>query len=67
MKKAIAKKALDRRTGARGLRSIIEHSLLDTMFDLPSMQGVTKVVVDEQLVNGEGPPLMIYSDQSAAA
>ncbi len=61
--KAIAKKALDRRTGARGLRSIIEHALLDIMFDLPSMENVTKVVVDEQLVNGEGPPLMIYSDQ----
>ncbi len=65
--KAIAKKALERRTGARGLRSIIEHALLDIMFDLPSMQNVTKVVVDEQLINGEGPPLMIYSDQSAAA
>jgi ATP-dependent Clp protease ATP-binding subunit ClpX len=65
--KSIAKKALKRRTGARGLRSIIEHALLDTMFDLPSLQGVTKVVVDEQLINGEGPPLMIYSDQPAAA
>jgi ATP-dependent Clp protease ATP-binding subunit ClpX len=63
--KSIAKKALDRRTGARGLRSIIEHSLLDTMFDLPSMQNVSKVVVDESLINGEGPPLMIYSDQPA--
>jgi ATP-dependent Clp protease ATP-binding subunit ClpX len=63
--KAIAKKALERRTGARGLRSIIEHSLLDTMFDLPSLQDVTKVVVDESLVNGESPPLMIYSDQPA--
>jgi ATP-dependent Clp protease ATP-binding subunit ClpX len=64
--KSIAKKALQRRTGARGLRSIIEHALLDTMFDLPSLQNVTKVVVDEQLINGEGPPLMIYSDQPAA-
>ncbi|KAB2310409.1 ATP-dependent Clp protease ATP-binding subunit ClpX [Betaproteobacteria bacterium SCN2] len=64
--KAIAKKALDRRTGARGLRSIIEHALLDLMFDLPSMQNVSKVVVDEQMINGEGPPLLIYSDQSAA-
>ncbi len=63
--KAIAKKALERRTGARGLRSIIEHSLLDTMFDLPSMQNVTKVVVDESLITGDGPPLMIYSDQPA--
>ena len=64
---AIAKKALKRRTGARGLRSIIEHALLDTMFDLPSLEGVSKVVVDEQLINGEGPPLMIYSDQPANA
>ena len=63
---SIAKKALKRRTGARGLRSIIEQALLDTMFDLPSLEGVTKVVVDEQLINGEGPPLMIYSDQPAA-
>jgi len=63
--KAIAKKALERRTGARGLRSIIEHSLLDTMFDLPSLQNVTKVVVDEHLITGDGPPLMIYSDQPA--
>ncbi len=62
---AIAKKALERRTGARGLRSIIEHSLLDTMFDLPSLQNVTKVVVDESLITGDGPPLMIYSDQPA--
>ncbi len=62
----IAKKALKRRTGARGLRSIIEQALLDTMFDLPSLAGVTKVVVDEQLINGEGPPLMIYSDQPLA-
>lgn len=63
--KAIAKKALERRTGARGLRSIIEHALLDTMFDLPSLQNVTKVVVDESLITGDGPPLMIYSDQPA--
>ncbi len=63
---AIAQKALKRRTGARGLRSIIEQALLDTMFDLPSLENVTKVVVDEQLINGEGPPLMIYSDQPAS-
>lgn len=60
---AIAKRALARRTGARGLRSIIEHSLLDTMYDLPSLKGVSKVVVDSSLVNGEGKPLLIYSDQ----
>ena len=60
---AIAKRALARRTGARGLRSIIEHSLLDTMYDLPSLKGVSKVVVDNNLINGEGKPLLIYSEQ----
>ena len=67
---AIAKRALNRRTGARGLRSIIEHALLDTMYDLPSLKGVSKVVVDNGLINGEGKPLLIYSeqgDQSLAA
>jgi len=60
---AIAKRALARRTGARGLRSIIEHALLDTMYDLPSLKGVSKVVVDNGLVTGDGKPLLIYSDQ----
>jgi len=60
---AIAKRALARRTGARGLRSIIEHALLDTMYDLPSLKGVSKVVVDDNLISGEGKPLLIYSDQ----
>ena len=60
--KAIAKRALDRRTGARGLRSIIEHALLDTMYDLPSLKGVSKVVIDEGLIKGESKPLLIYSD-----
>jgi len=61
---AIAKRALARRTGARGLRSIIEHVLLDTMYDLPYLKGVSKVVVDEGLISGEGKPLLIYSDQN---
>ncbi len=60
---AIAKRALARRTGARGLRSIIEHALLDTMYDLPSLKGVVKVVVDNGLVSGDGKPLLIYSDE----
>jgi ATP-dependent Clp protease ATP-binding subunit ClpX len=64
---AIAKRALDRRTGARGLRSIIEHALLDIMFDLPSLSNVQKVVVDENAINGEGKPLLIYSDQPKVA
>jgi ATP-dependent Clp protease ATP-binding subunit ClpX len=64
---AIAKRALERRTGARGLRSIIEHSLLDIMFDLPSLANVQKVVVDEGAITGDGKPLLIYSDQPKVA
>jgi ATP-dependent Clp protease ATP-binding subunit ClpX len=64
---AIAKRALERRTGARGLRSIIEHALLDIMFDLPSLANVQKVVVDEGAIGGEGKPLLIYSDQPKVA
>ena len=64
---AIAKRALERRTGARGLRSIIEHALLDTMFDLPSMKDVRKVVVDDSVISNEGQPLLIYSDQAVAS
>ncbi|MCE1826901.1 ATP-dependent Clp protease ATP-binding subunit ClpX, partial [Enterobacter hormaechei] len=58
---AIAKKAMVRKTGARGLRSIVEGALLDTMYDLPSMENVGKVVVDESVVNGQSAPLLIYS------
>jgi len=64
---AIAKRALERRTGARGLRSIIEHALLDIMFDLPSLSNVQKVVVDESSIGGEGKPLLIYADQPKVA
>jgi ATP-dependent Clp protease ATP-binding subunit ClpX len=64
---AIARRALERRTGARGLRSIIEHALLDIMFDLPSLANVQKVVVDEGAISGEGKPLLIYSDQPKVA
>jgi ATP-dependent Clp protease ATP-binding subunit ClpX len=64
---AIARRALERRTGARGLRSIIEHSLLDIMFDLPSLSNVQKVVVDEGSISGDGKPLLIYSDQPKVA
>jgi len=60
---AIAKKALERKTGARGLRSILESVLLDTMYELPGMENVTKVVVDENMVVGEAKPLLIYADQ----
>jgi ATP-dependent Clp protease ATP-binding subunit ClpX len=60
---AIAHKAMERKTGARGLRSIIENVLLDTMFDLPSTDNVAKVVVDESVINGENSPILIYQDQ----
>ena len=60
---AIAKKALERKTGARGLRSIMEHALLDTMYELPGMENVEKVVVDEATITGDTPPLLIYADQ----
>jgi ATP-dependent Clp protease ATP-binding subunit ClpX len=63
----ISKKALERKTGARGLRSIMESSLLDVMFDLPTMNNVSKVVVDEGVVKGENPPIMIYSDSPKRA
>ncbi|MDO8370123.1 MAG: ATP-dependent Clp protease ATP-binding subunit ClpX [Candidatus Nitrotoga sp.] len=64
---AIAKKALERKTGARGLRSILEHSLLDIMYDLPSMDNVSKVVLDVSSANGEIKPIVIYADTSRAA
>ncbi len=57
---AIACKAMERKTGARGLRTILEQILLDTMYDLPSMDEVTKVVVDESVITGESEPLMLY-------
>jgi len=60
---AIAHKAMDRKTGARGLRSIIENVLLDTMFELPSTDNVTKVVVDASVIKGENSPILIYEDQ----
>ncbi len=60
---AIARKALKRKTGARGLRSILEATLLDTMYELPGMENVEKVVMDESTIEGTGKPLLIYADQ----
>lgn len=60
--KLVAEKALQRKTGARGLRSILENVLLDTMFELPSLQGVKKVVLDEGVIAGESEPLLVYGD-----
>jgi ATP-dependent Clp protease ATP-binding subunit ClpX len=64
--KAIAKRAIERKTGARGLRSIMEDILLDTMFDLPSLSSVQEVVVNEEAVTSPAKPLMIYADQKKA-
>ncbi|HAR50915.1 MAG TPA: ATP-dependent Clp protease ATP-binding subunit ClpX, partial [Roseovarius nubinhibens] len=60
--KAIAKRAIQRKTGARGLRSILEDILLNTMFELPGLEGVEEVVVNEEAVSSEAAPLMIYAD-----
>ena len=60
---AIARKALERKTGARGLRSILEQVLLDTMYELPGMENVTKVVIDENMIIGDAQPLLMYADQ----
>lgn len=57
---AVAQKAMERKTGARGLRTILEHILLDTMYDLPSLENVSKVVVDDTVVKGESEPFIIY-------
>ncbi len=64
---AIAKKALARKTGARGLRSIMEHSLIDTMFDLPTLDGVAKVVIDDHIVEEGAKPLLVYREKKASA
>lgn len=66
---AIAKKAIKRKTGARGLRSIFEQSLIDTMFDLPSAHNVEKVIVDAGTITDDRPPLLVYrkGDQKAKA
>jgi ATP-dependent Clp protease ATP-binding subunit ClpX len=64
---AIAKKAIKRKTGARGLRSILEQVLLDTMYELPSQKRVAKVVLEENAVTGEAPPLLLYGDNQKVA
>jgi len=62
---AIAKKSMARKTGARGLRSIMENVLLDTMYDLPSKENVAKVVVDESVISGDSAPLLVYQTMDA--
>ncbi|MGZ8330079.1 MAG: ATP-dependent Clp protease ATP-binding subunit ClpX, partial [Rhodoplanes sp.] len=64
---AIARKAIERKTGARGLRSIMESILLDTMFDLPGLEGVEEVVISREVVEGTARPLYIYADRADRA
>ena len=64
---AIARKALKRKTGARGLRSILEHALLDIMYDLPNLPNAQKVIVDESTITGDGRPLVLYTDTPRVA
>ncbi|GAB4176959.1 MAG: ATP-dependent Clp protease ATP-binding subunit ClpX [Rhodocyclaceae bacterium] len=64
---AIARRALKRKTGARGLRSILESALLEIMYELPTMNDVSKVVVDENVIEGDGKPIIIYADQAKVA
>jgi len=61
--KGVARRAIERKTGARGLRSILEQILLDTMFDLPSLDGVEEVVISKDVLEGEAKPLLIYTDR----
>ncbi len=61
--RVIARKAMERKTGARGLRTILEHVLLDTMYELPSAEHVSKVVIDEKVIRGESEPYLIYQSE----
>jgi len=63
--RAVARRAIQRKTGARGLRSIMEGILLDTMFDLPQMTGVEEVVINREVIEGRAKPLQIYADRRA--
>jgi len=67
--RAVAGKAMERKTGARGLRSILENVLLESMYNIPSQAGVAKIVVDESVINGDSEPLLVYEtkDESMAA
>ncbi|ARS49138.1 MULTISPECIES: ATP-dependent Clp protease ATP-binding subunit ClpX [Pseudomonadaceae] len=65
--KSVAQRALERKTGARGLRSILEGILLDTMYEIPSQQDVSKVVIDESVIDGSSKPLLIYENSEPQA
>ncbi len=63
--RAVARRAMERKTGARGLRTILENVLLDIMYDLPSMKNVGKVVVDETVIAGDSKPYIVYKNDEA--
>ena len=65
--KEVAKKALKRKTGARGLRSILEQALLEIMYDIPSMENLTKVIISEDVINDGATPEMIFQDSPELA
>ena len=65
--RAVARKAMERKTGARGLRTILEQVLLDTMYDLPSLENVRKVLIDENVIVGDAKPYMIFDTPGAIA
>ncbi len=60
---AIARKSMERKTGARGLRTIVENVLLDTMYELPSSENISKVVIDESVINGQSDPILVYESE----
>ncbi|KZY62320.1 ATP-dependent Clp protease ATP-binding subunit ClpX [Oleiphilus sp. HI0071] len=64
--RAVARKSMERKTGARGLRSILENVLLDTMYHIPSEDGISKVVVDESVIDGDSDPIRIYDNKDQA-
>ena len=64
---AVAKKAMERKTGARGLRSIMEQILLDVMYEVPGQDSISKVVIDDKVVNGEAEPLVMHESESKKA
>ena len=65
--RAIAEKGMERKTGARGLRSILEGVLLDSMYNIPSRDDVSKVVIDESVIRGDSEPLLVYQNSEPAA
>jgi ATP-dependent Clp protease ATP-binding subunit ClpX len=64
---AIARKAMERKTGARGLRTIVENVLLDTMYELPSAENICKVVIDENVILGHSAPILVYETEKKVA